>query len=139
MKTTDRGRNRLPTNPRNDRGEFRSMRGEQSPYFFSISSTLQLKFLVGTDARTKDNVLLLRLPAQSYGSWLFEQSWPARNSLTACCYFMFTAQPTFRILMARFAPILRFAVRFTEATRSHFMLCVAFTVFFNTCTLPATT
>lgn len=93
---------------------------------------------MGTDARTKANVLLLRLPAQSYGSWLFEQSWPARSSLTVCCYFMLTAQPTFRILMARVAPALRFAVRFTEATRSHLMLSVAFTVFFITCTLPAT-
>ena len=78
---------------------------------------------MGTDARTKANVLLLRLPAQSYGSWLFEQSWPARSSLTACCYFMFTAQPTFRILMARVAP--RSALR-SEIYGSHSFTSDAF-------------
>lgn len=93
---------------------------------------------MGTDARTKANVPLLRLSAQIYGSWLFEQSWPARSSLTACYYFMRKAQPTFRILMVQVAPSLRIAVRFTETTRSHLMLSVAFTLFFITRTLPAT-
>ena len=51
---------------------------------------------------------------------------------------MLTAQPTFRILMARVAPARRFAVRFTEATLSHLMLSVEFTLFFITYMLPAT-